>query len=89
MFKDGLGGIIIKEFCALRAKAYSYLKGDDSKVKKTKGTKKYVIKRGIMFEKYTDCLFKDKIIYFNIVLKKIDLRAIITKSTVKKLIRLH
>ena len=89
MFKDELGGIIIKEFCALRAKAYSYLKGDDSKVKKTKGTKKCVIKRGIMFEKYTDCLFKDKIIYFNIVLKKKDLRAIITKSTVKKLIRLH
>ena len=53
---------ILKEFCALRAKTYSYLMGDDSEVKKSKGTKKCVIKRGTMFENYTDCLFKNKII---------------------------
>ena len=35
---------------------------DDSEVKKSKGTKKCVIKREIMFENYTDCLFDDKII---------------------------
>ena len=52
----------MKEFCALRAKTYSYLIDDDSEVKKSKGTKKCVIKREIMFENYTDCLFDDKII---------------------------
>ena len=52
----------MKEFCALRAKTYSYLMDDDSEVKKSKGTKKCVIKREIMFENYTDCLFNDKII---------------------------
>ena len=36
--------------------------GDDSEVKKSKGTKKCVIKRGTMFENYTDGLFNDKII---------------------------
>ena len=35
---------------------------DDSGVKKSKETKKCVIKQGIMFENYTDCLFNDKII---------------------------
>ena len=35
MFKDELGGKIIKEFCAPRAKTYSYLKDDDSEEKKS------------------------------------------------------
>ena len=35
---------------------------DDSKVKKSKGTKKCIIKREIMFENYTDCLINNKII---------------------------
>ena len=52
----------MKEFCSLRAKAYSYLMRDDSEVEKSKGTKKCVIKHGTMFENYTDCLFNDKII---------------------------
>ena len=52
----------MKEFCSLRAKAYLYLMRDDSEVEKSKGTKKCVIKRGTMFENYTDCLFNDKII---------------------------
>ena len=34
----------------------------DSEVKKSKGTKKCVIKRELMFENYTDCLPNDKII---------------------------
>ena len=62
MFKDELGGKIMKEFCALRAKTYSYLMDDDSEVKKSKGTKKCVIKREIMFENYKDCLLNDKVI---------------------------
>ena len=62
MFKDELRGRIMKGFCALRAKTYSYLINDDSEVKKSKGTKICVTKRDIMFENYTDCLFNDKII---------------------------
>ena len=62
MFKDELGGKIMKEFCALRAKTYAYLMDNDSEKKKAKGTKKYVIRRKIMFENCTDSLFNDKII---------------------------
>ena len=64
LFKGELGGKIIKEFCGLRAKIYAYLMhdDDDSKKKKAKGTKKYLIKRRLMFENYNDCLFNDKII---------------------------
>ena len=43
LFKYELGGKIIKEFCALRAKTYSYLMGDYSEVKKLKGTIKCVL----------------------------------------------
>ena len=52
----------MKKFCALRAKTYSYLMGDSSEIKKSKGTKKCVLKRELMFENYKDYLFNDKII---------------------------
>ena len=52
----------MKEFVKLREKTYSYLMDDDSEHKKAKGTKKCVIKRRLMFENYTDCLFNDKTI---------------------------
>ena len=39
-FKDELGGKIITEFCALRAKAYAYKLDDGTEHKKAKGTKK-------------------------------------------------
>ena len=45
LFKDELGGKIMKEFCALRAKTYTYLMDDDVEKKKAKGIKKGVIKR--------------------------------------------
>ena len=38
-FKDELGGKIMTEFIALRAKTYAYLMEDGSKHKKAKGTK--------------------------------------------------
>ena len=44
LFKDELGGKIIKEFVALRAEAYSYLDDDGKEYKKSKGTKRCVIK---------------------------------------------
>ena len=40
MFKDELGGKIMKEFCALRAKTYTYLIEDDSELKKAKEVKR-------------------------------------------------
>ena len=36
MFKDELGGKIMKEFCALRAKTHTYLMEDDGEMKKAK-----------------------------------------------------
>ena len=57
LFKDELGGRIMNEFCALRA----YLM-NDKKVKKSKGTKKRVIKRRLVFENYKDSLCNNKTI---------------------------
>ena len=68
----------------MKAKTYAYLMNDDSEKKKTKGTKKCVIKRRLMLY-YTDCLFKDKS-YCN---HNKDLRVIITIYILKKSIRLH
>ena len=62
LFKDELGGKIMTEFCALRAKAYAYKLDDDTEMKKAKGTKKCIVKRELMFENYKDALFNDKII---------------------------
>ena len=62
LFKDELGGKSIAEFCALRAKAYAYKLDDDTEHKKTKGTKKCIVKRETIFEDYKDSLFNDKVI---------------------------
>ena len=62
LFKEELGGRIMNEFCALKAKAYSYLMDDNSEVKKSKGTRKCVINRRLMFENYRDSLFNNKTI---------------------------
>ena len=51
------------KFIELRAKTYAfYLMDDDSEHKKTKGTKKCVIKRRLMFKNYKDYLVNNKII---------------------------
>ena len=52
----------MKEFAGLRSKTYAYLIDDDSENKKAKGTKKCVIKQGLMFNDYKDCLFNCKTI---------------------------
>ena len=57
LMKDELGGKIMPNFVGLRAKTCSYLIDDSSKdKKKTKGTKKCVIKRKLKFENYKNCL---------------------------------
>ena len=63
LFKDELGGKIITEFVALRAKAYSYLDDDGNEHKKSKGTKRCVIKQKLMFQNFKDGLFNNKTIY--------------------------
>ena len=59
------------KFCALRAKAYSFLideyTNDDYEKnnivnKKAKGTKKCVIKRETLFNNYIDSLFKNEVV---------------------------
>ena len=63
LFKDELGGKIITEFVALRPKAYSYLDDDANEYKKSKGTKRCVIKQNLMFQNFKDCLFNNKTVY--------------------------
>ena len=62
LFKDELGGKIMREFVGLKVKTYVYLMDDDTEHKKAKGTKKCVIKRKLMFKNYKDCLSNDEII---------------------------
>ena len=61
-FKDELGGKIMNEFCALRAKTYSFKLDDDTENKRAKGTKKCIVKREITFKNYVDALFKGKVL---------------------------
>ena len=62
LMKDELRGKIITEFVTLRQKTYSYLTRDCKEDKKSKGTKKCVIKRMIKFNDYKNCLLKDEVI---------------------------
>ena len=82
MFKD-LPGKIMKEFCALRTKAYTYLMEDDSEHKKAKGSKKCIIKRRLMFENYKDSLFNDKTKMQSQLRFKIDLHNVYTEEVNK------
>ena len=54
--KNELGGKIMTEFVGLRAKTYIYLIDGDSKDRKAKDTKKYVVKRKLKFENCKNCL---------------------------------
>ena len=54
LMKDELGGKIMTEFVALRPETYSYLTDDCEEDKKTKGTKKCIIKRRLKFSDYKD-----------------------------------
>ena len=54
--KDELGGQIMKEFVGVRARTYSYLKENNYKDKKAKGTKKCIIKIKLKFQDYQNRL---------------------------------
>ena len=92
VFKDELGGKIMEEFCAIRAKTYAYLingyNNDDYdsekiKNKKSKGIKKCVMKRRTMFESYTDCLFNNEIILKSKQIFKSDHHEVYTEEVNK------
>ena len=54
--KDKLGKLIMKKFVGLRAKTCNYLKDNNDKDKKAKGTKMYVIKRKLELGHYKNSL---------------------------------
>ena len=60
--KDELGREIMTEPVVLRAKTYSYLRDDDSEVKKPKATKTCVTERILRHSDYKNCLFNNEII---------------------------
>ena len=80
MFKDELGGKIMKEFCTLRAKTYAYLMDDDIEKKKAKGTKKCIITHRTMFEDYKHSLFNNNTILRSQLRFKSDLHNVYTEE---------
>ena len=58
--KDELGEKIMTEFVAFRPKTYSYLMDDGNGNKKTKRTKKRVIKGRLTFNDYKNYLLNNK-----------------------------
>ena len=62
---DELGGKVLTEFVALRAKTYAYIQLNEDKLekhKRAKGTKKCVIKKHFNFDLYKKALFNNKTI---------------------------
>ena len=57
MFKDEVAGKQITCFVGLRPKLYSFKIDESKEVRKFKGIKKNVVKKGIEFEDYVQCLF--------------------------------
>ena len=71
LMKDELGGGIIKEFVAFKAKMYSYI-DEETELKKCKGINKCVINREIRFRDYKRCLFEGINIYKSQLLFRSD-----------------
>ena len=63
LFKDELGEKIMIEVVALRPKAYAFLDDDGNKYRKSKGTKRCVIKKKLVFKNFKNCLFNNKTVY--------------------------
>ena len=62
--KEELGGKIMTEFVALRAKMYAYRKIDKYVEEECcKGTKKCVAGEGFIFDDYKTCLFDGETVY--------------------------
>ena len=63
LMKDELGGEIMTEFVALRAKLYAYKKLEKKEEKKCKGIKKCMVKKTLTFDDYKKCLDDGKNVY--------------------------
>ena len=85
-FKDELGGKILTEFVALRAKTYAYVQLNDDKLeehKKAKGTKKCVIKKHLNFDLYKKALYNNETIRCSQQIFKSDYHNIYTQTVHK------
>ena len=60
MFKDEVAGKQITHFVGLRPKLYSFKVEEQNTIKKCKGIKKNVVKNGVDFKDYVQCLFSDE-----------------------------
>ena len=83
LMKDELGGKIMTEFVTLRPKTYSYLTDDFKEDKKTKGTKKCVIKQRLKFNDYKNCLLNNEIILKSQQRFKSERHDVYTKEIIK------
>ena len=85
LMKDELGGKIMTEFVALRAKMYAYrmLNKKKPEDKKCKGTKKCVVAESLTFEDYKKCLFKGNTVYREQVLFEHDKHDVFTVNKCK------
>ena len=64
LMRDELGGKIMTEFAALRAKMHAYRNIDkEVEKKRCKGTKKCVVSEGLTFDYYKICLYDGETIY--------------------------
>ena len=63
LYKDELGGKITIEFVALRPKTYSYLDDYGNEHKKSKSTKRCVIKQKLVHQNLKNCFFSNKTVY--------------------------
>ena len=86
MFKDELGGKIKIEFCAPRAKTYTYLMDDGIEKKKAKGTNKCIKKGRIKFKDYEDSVFENKTVLRSQLRFKSDLHSVYIEEVNKSAI---
>ncbi|KAF0699332.1 Uncharacterized protein FWK35_00034812, partial [Aphis craccivora] len=57
LFSDETDGRIMREFCALRAKSYSYILEDKEKIK-AKGIRGHIVRNHMTFQDHKRCLFQ-------------------------------
>jgi len=64
LFSDETKGAIMTEFCALRAKSYSFILDGKEKIK-AKGIRQHVVKNHMTFKDHKECLFGVEEMNFN------------------------